>query len=110
MKNIRFFYLKIFKCLDRKFSIYLNRHVFIMDKKDLMVQIKLGNRYTFRGEGSLYKNCFISLLKKWSILKGKSKFCPLRGDSLSEETWCAGTIVVSLVKMKFFKSKTYFNE
>ena len=54
MKNIRVFYLKIFKFLDMKFSIYLNRHVFIMDKKDsgLMVQIKLGNRYTFRGGGS----------------------------------------------------------
>ena len=30
MKNIRIFYLKIFKFLVVKFSIYLNRRVFIM--------------------------------------------------------------------------------
>ena len=30
MKNIGNFYLKIFSCLEVKFSIYLNRRVFIM--------------------------------------------------------------------------------
>ena len=30
MKNIRIFYLKIFLFLVVKFSIYLNRHVFVM--------------------------------------------------------------------------------
>ena len=30
MKNIRIFYLKIFIFLVVKFSVYLNRHVFIM--------------------------------------------------------------------------------
>ena len=30
MKNIRFFYLKIFHFLVVKFSIYLNRHIFVM--------------------------------------------------------------------------------
>ena len=30
MKNIRAFYLKIFSFLEMKFSIYLNRHVFVM--------------------------------------------------------------------------------
>ena len=30
MKNIRIFYLKIFNLLVVKFSIYLNRHVFVM--------------------------------------------------------------------------------
>ena len=30
MKNIRIFYLKIFIFLVVKFSIYLNRHVFVM--------------------------------------------------------------------------------
>ena len=30
MKNIRFFYLKIFIFLVVKFSVYLNRHVFVM--------------------------------------------------------------------------------
>ena len=30
MKNIRVFYLKIFRILEVKFSIYLNRRVFVM--------------------------------------------------------------------------------
>ena len=30
MKNIEFFYLKIFIFLVVKFSVYLNRHVFVM--------------------------------------------------------------------------------
>ena len=30
MKNIRIFYLKIFTFLVVKFSVYLNRHVFVM--------------------------------------------------------------------------------
>ena len=30
MKNIRIFYLKIFLFLVVKFSLYLNRHVFVM--------------------------------------------------------------------------------
>ena len=30
MKNIRFFYLKIFIFLVMKFSVYLNRHVLVM--------------------------------------------------------------------------------
>ena len=30
MKNIRNFYLKIFIFLVRKFSVYLNRHVFVL--------------------------------------------------------------------------------
>ena len=30
MKNITDFYLKILKILEEKFSIYLNRHVFVM--------------------------------------------------------------------------------
>ena len=30
MKNIRVFYLKIFRFLEVKFSIYLNRRVFVM--------------------------------------------------------------------------------
>ena len=32
MKNIRIFHLKIFNFLVKKFSVYLNRHVFIMGK------------------------------------------------------------------------------
>ena len=30
MKNIRVFYLKIFNFLEMKFSVYLNRRVFVM--------------------------------------------------------------------------------
>ena len=32
MKNIRIFYLKIFIVLMVKFSVYLNRYVFVMNK------------------------------------------------------------------------------
>ena len=35
MKNIRFFYLKIFLFLVVKFSIYLNRCVFVMEQRSL---------------------------------------------------------------------------
>ena len=34
MKNIRIFYLKIFLFLVVKFSVYLNRHVFVMYSKN----------------------------------------------------------------------------
>ena len=37
MKNIRVFYLKIFNVLEVKFSIYLNRRVFVMGVKILML-------------------------------------------------------------------------
>ena len=33
MKNIRIFYLKLFTFLVVKFSVYLNRRVFVMDYK-----------------------------------------------------------------------------
>ena len=32
MKNIRVFYLNIFQLLEVKFSIYLNRRVFVMEE------------------------------------------------------------------------------
>ena len=35
MKNIRIFYLKIFLFLVVKFSIYLNRHVFVILRDDI---------------------------------------------------------------------------
>ena len=38
MKNIRIFYLKIFIFLVVKFSVYLNRHVFVMDFDILRAQ------------------------------------------------------------------------
>ena len=34
MTNIGDFYLKIFNFLEVKFSIYWNRHVFVMNNKD----------------------------------------------------------------------------
>ena len=36
MKNIRVFYLKIFSFLEVKFSVYLNRHVFVIMNGILM--------------------------------------------------------------------------
>ena len=61
-----------FQFLMVKFSVYLNRHVFIM---------------TFRGGN--WQNCFVSLLK-WGFFKRKwlaSKWCkffPFRADHFSE--------------------------
>ena len=37
MKNIRVFYLNIFQFLEVKFSIYLNRRVFVMIDKRLQI-------------------------------------------------------------------------
>ena len=37
MKNIRVFYLNIFQFLEVKFSIYLNRQVFVMLSKDTVI-------------------------------------------------------------------------
>ena len=40
MKNIRSFYLKIFIFLMVKFSVYLNRHVFVMGRNRAeMIQV-----------------------------------------------------------------------
>ena len=41
MKNIREIYLKIFSFLGVKFSIYLNRHVFVMDKNLPLYQVTI---------------------------------------------------------------------
>ena len=43
MKNIRIFYLKIFNFLVVKFSIYLNRHVFVMDWINNIFSVVLDN-------------------------------------------------------------------
>ena len=40
MKNIRVFYLKIFSFLEVKFSIYLNRRVFVMKVQNVSKQGK----------------------------------------------------------------------
>ena len=37
MKNIRIFYLKIFIFFVMKFSVYLNRHVFVMRHKPVLL-------------------------------------------------------------------------
>ena len=41
MKNIRIFYLKIFIFLVVKFSVYLNRHVFVMDVKAPIARLQI---------------------------------------------------------------------
>ena len=40
MKNIRNFYLKIFIILVGKFSVYLNRHVFVMNAYVMLMPIR----------------------------------------------------------------------
>ena len=55
MKNIRIFYLKIFIVLVVKFSVYLNRHVFVMDT--LGTLFKRGNFCVFLF-GFLHANPF----------------------------------------------------
>ena len=48
MKNIRIFYMKIFPFLVVKFSIYLNRHVFVMTyDKNLPGAISLLNSLNY---------------------------------------------------------------
>ena len=41
MKNIRIFYLKIFPVLVVKFSIYLNRNVFVMFENGVLLMCTL---------------------------------------------------------------------
>ena len=61
MKNIRIFYLKIFNFLVVKFSIYLNRHVFVM-----------GTCYTeapyIAPSGNILPSSFISSVFSTSLL------------------------------------------
>ena len=47
MKNIRIFYLKIFHFVVVKFSIYLNRNVFVMN-----AQADLNLRWAYMSEGT----------------------------------------------------------
>ena len=55
MKNIRIFHLKIFNFLMVKFSVYLNRHVFVMaptKKKTATVLQQSVEKTTWVGGGS----------------------------------------------------------
>ena len=58
MKNIRDFYLKIFSFLEVKFSIYLNRRVFVMF--GLSCCLCKGHGYTGKGVNSV-KTCYAFL-------------------------------------------------
>ena len=66
MKNIRFFYLKIFNFLMVKFSIYLNRHVFVMIKVlPRLKKMLSGNKYTSRSSlGSAIYQCLQQIPKE----------------------------------------------
>ena len=56
MKNIRIFYLKIFPFLVVKFSIYLNRRVFVMKWYHLlMILLLLSRGYTRDIKGASYR-------------------------------------------------------
>ena len=60
MKNIKTFYLNIFIFLVVKFSIYLNRHVFVMNNKRSRVVVWsvqcscLGSEHTILGPPNIY--------------------------------------------------------
>ena len=54
MKNIRVFLSENCQFLDVKFSIYLNRHVFMMNSKFILKATSFGNRCCRCNEGSLY--------------------------------------------------------
>ena len=43
-EKFRSFYLKIFSFLEVKFSVYLNRHVFVMMEKKLL-PVRKGGKY-----------------------------------------------------------------
>ena len=83
-KNIRIFYLKFFIFLVLKFSVYLNRYVFVMDNrrsrwpsyivKPLRNSPKLQGEFIRIQRRELSQNCFISRLKK-GLLK-RTEFAP----------------------------------
>ena len=65
MKNIRVFYLNIFQFLEVKFSIYLNRRVFVMQsgcflRKHLSF-LSLKNSPIFRKKQHIFRSEFPSL-------------------------------------------------
>ena len=88
MKNIRVFYLKIFSFLELKFSIYLNRRVFVMSGITFM------SSFAF-----LHTK---SLLKKGSALKGDNFFL-LEYDTFSKRNKII-LIMLSLLKVCLFLS------
>ena len=61
MKNIRIFYLKIFNFLVVKFSIYLNRHVFVMTT-EYIDDIALTSFVLTCSEASFYQRKILSIL------------------------------------------------
>ena len=58
MKNMGDFYLKIFSFLEVKFSIYLNRRVFVMIEKDFNAE---------SATTTSADNIFISFFLLWGI-------------------------------------------
>ena len=71
MKNIRVFHLKFFQILELKFSIYLNRRVFVMKRQNLrhnkFVQVAymtLGSLYMIL---YIYKCVMPKVLKRYEL-------------------------------------------
>ena len=60
MKNIRIFHLKIFIFLVVKFSVYLNRHVFVMGKLNRVPYVT-SEKKCFIRQGE-FKTKYISLI------------------------------------------------
>ena len=47
MKNIRVFYLNFFSFLVVKFSVYLNRHVFVMSYSSMLLCFDIFSPFSF---------------------------------------------------------------
>ena len=62
MKNIRFFYLKIFSFLEMKFSIYLNRCVFVMNTtRILKLCLTYGEMFILKGYDTLSREATVKI-------------------------------------------------
>ena len=71
MKNIRIFHLKIFIGLVVKFSVYLNRHVFIMGIKRVVCMLSQQDKIIRRkrlSTGAYFVHVYIEIWDK-GILK-----------------------------------------
>ena len=77
MKNIRNFYLKIFSFSEGKLSIYLNRHVFAMNKnwKSITENKTLHSNCRERKFG--YNTIFIQCEDLLSLKHKKKIFCKI---------------------------------
>ena len=71
MKNIRVFYLKFFSFLELKFSIYLNRRVFVMIIWSISCVIPEKDTFTIYCHGGHLGCCFIVIFTTSKLVSNK---------------------------------------